>query len=558
MKKKIMFLILGLLSIFTVSSCKNKKEVKDTKVSILATSDVHCGVEDNLGYATLAGYRNKRADEGYSTTLVDCGDAIQGDTLGLLSNGEYIIDIMNETGYDIYTIGNHEFDYGIPNLSRLIDKFNGDTLSCNIEYTGDLENELDNVKPYVIKNYDDYKIGYVGITTPKAITTSTPSVFKDNGEYVYGFSYETTEGFYDTIQTSINNCKSDGADMIILLSHLGYGEEYGDCGSVPTMQNLSGYDIILDGHSHKVLETEYYKDKDGIDRPLVCLGTKLASFAEVVVDNESFEINYIKDYDGKDEAVEGAIDGIFFNFNELLETVISTSDIKLDMYEDVNGNSIRLPRNQETAIGNFYADAYRSKYGTDIGIINGGGIRSGFDAGNINYAQLYKMVPFGNFGCVIEATGKQIADYLEFTSRLRQKESNNGTKAVGENGAFANVSGLKYTIDTTIPSSITDESFDENGLFVGTIGERRVKNILVMDSVGEYVPIDLTKKYSIATITYIAFENGDGNTLFDGCKVIEDAGILDIDIIKDYFLKLNGNISAKYSSLEGRINIITE
>ena len=168
-----------------IKSGLEAEEHECEEIAILYTNDVHCGIEDNIGYAGLAAYI-KEAEALYEyVTLADCGDAIQGDFVGTVSNGEYIVDIMNELEYDFAVLGNHEFDYGMEQLSSLIEKSNAQYLGCNISYTGKNTNLLEAVKPYEIVEYGDTKVAFIGITTPESYTKSTPSYFMENGEYVY-------------------------------------------------------------------------------------------------------------------------------------------------------------------------------------------------------------------------------------------------------------------------------------------------------------------------------------------------------------------------------------
>lgn len=105
---------------------------KSNDIVILGTSDVHCGIDQNIGYAGLAAYKKAMADKYSYVALVDAGDAIQGDTIGTLSKGEYIVDIMNEVGYDVVTPGNHEFDYGMDQfLNVIVPKMKATYVSAN-------------------------------------------------------------------------------------------------------------------------------------------------------------------------------------------------------------------------------------------------------------------------------------------------------------------------------------------------------------------------------------------------------------------------------------------
>ena len=125
-------------------------KVQDKDISIIYTTDVHCAVESvidkegketNLGYAKVADYKNKLAENNY-VALVDAGDFLQGEFIGAISKGEYVMEIMNEMNYDVVTLGNHEFDYGIDVLKSRLTEFNGDVVSCNFSYIGNKEKKL--------------------------------------------------------------------------------------------------------------------------------------------------------------------------------------------------------------------------------------------------------------------------------------------------------------------------------------------------------------------------------------------------------------------------------
>ena len=224
--------------VFMLFGCGNKKKsstkttttkvgpvtLNDKDIVIMNTTDVHCAYEKNMGYSRLVNFKKDYEKTSY-VSLVDSGDYIQGGLVGNISNGKYIIDIMNKAGYDAAAIGNHEFDYGMDELSERISDFNGDILSCNFSYIGSKENKFENIKPYTIKTFGKYKVGYVGVTTPETLVSSNPITFKEDGKVVYSFKSNTKTEFYNCIQNNIDACKNDGADYVILLSHTGNNEE---------------------------------------------------------------------------------------------------------------------------------------------------------------------------------------------------------------------------------------------------------------------------------------------------------------------------------------------
>ena len=223
----------------------------DNDIVILYTNDVHCGVDDNLGYTGLAAVKNALEAQGKHVVLVDNGDAVQGDTIGTLSNGEYIIDIMNEAGYDVATPGNHEFDYGMEQFFALTEQANFPYVSANF-VDADGNTVLD---PYVIQDVAGVKIAFVGISTPKTITTSTPKYFQDeNGNYIYGFLQdESGEKLYSAVQSAVDAARAEGAQFVIALAHLGIEEDCSPWTSSEVIVNTTGIDAVLDGHSHSLI-----------------------------------------------------------------------------------------------------------------------------------------------------------------------------------------------------------------------------------------------------------------------------------------------------------------
>ena len=166
------------------SFCSDQTEAEAAHdIVILVTSDVHCGIDQGFGYAGLEQIRETMEADGDLTLLVDDGDSIQGEVIGTITDGEAIIDMMNEMHYDVAIPGNHEFDYGMDQFLHLTDEADFPYISCNFNKEGELVFD-----PYVIKEIGGKKIGFVGVTTPRTIVSSTPASFQDDdGNYIYGF-----------------------------------------------------------------------------------------------------------------------------------------------------------------------------------------------------------------------------------------------------------------------------------------------------------------------------------------------------------------------------------
>lgn len=507
-------------------------------VVILFENDVHCAVE---GYAKLSAMKNELAEAGASVGVVSSGDFVQGGSLGVISKGEYVIRLMNLVGYDAAALGNHEFDYRIDRLKELTQMLEAEAVCCNLKKIGETETVF---KPYTIVSYGDIDIAYIGVTTPDTITSSSPAQFMDeNGEYIYSFE---GGGLYETVQESIDAAKEDGADYIIALSHLGTENVYEQWSAQTLIQNTSGLDAVLDGHSHSVVERLAVKDKDGNDVIVSSTGTKFANVGKLTISEGTVktELVPLDSYEKNDEAVTKYIEEINAEYQKLGERKIGESKVVLTTVDE-NGN--RIIRTTESNLGDLCADAYRVMTGADIGFINGGGIRADIDAGEITFNEILSVFPFNNDTDIAEVTGQQIADALEFSVM----------DYPNERGGFQHVSGLKFEFDPDIPSSVI---LDENTAFAGVTGERRVRNIKVLNKQsGEYEPIGTDKIYTLASHSYLLEEQGDGYSMFKDIKGLVRTGVLDVELLENYITeKLGGVVGEEYAQSQNRINVLDE
>lgn len=525
---------------------------KNGDIYILFTSDVHCGVSRGFGYAGLKRVKDTLEKNGYETILVDDGDSIQGEAIGTLSKGEAIVNLMNEAGYDVAIPGNHEFDYGTARFLELAQKAEYKYISCNLTYLDELV-----LEPYVIKEAAGKKIGFVGVTTPRTVRGSKPSNFQnENGEYVYGFMQEDLTGakVYQAVQDAADAARAEGADYVYLMAHLGNEEECRPWTYADVIANTNGIDVVLDGHSHD-MDQIVMKNKDGENVTRSAVGTKLASigYSHISAEGEIVETG-IWSWPNKTSAPElldiqgdmrDAVSAAEKVVAEQMDIVVASSSVNLSIYDpievDANGRPIRMIRRAETNMGDFCTDAYRDQSGADIAIENGGAVRAIIDKGDITYGDIISVKPFGNELCVIEVTGQQILDALEWGSR----------HVPGESGAFLQVSGLSYEINSAIDSPCSE---DENGMFVGLDGERRVQNVIVGEE-----PLDPERTYSLVSQNFLLMENGDGFTMFKDSPVLKEGIKLDNQVLIDYIVEtLGGVIGEEYADLygQGRITIL--
>lgn len=532
---------------------------KSDDIVVLYTNDVHCqvdpavnkeGVQTNAGYTNVAAYKADMLDTHNYVTLVDCGDAIQGGPIGAMTKGEAIVTVMNTVGYDIATFGNHEFDYGMDQLAKLVESAHAQYISCNFTYTGEGTAKV-SADPYVIKDYGDTKVAFVGISTPESFTKSTPTYFQDeNGNYVYSFAEGNNgQDLYDAVQKAVDDAKSAGADHVVAVAHTGTDESSTPWTSNEVIANTTGIDVYLDGHSHSTIVGDKVANKDGEEVILTSTGTKLKNIGKLVIGAEGITTELVSaaSYTGTNEAASTEIAKVEDELNKTLTQVVAKSDVDLTTLDPETGK--RAVRSAETNLGDLCADAYRVLYNTDIGFVNGGGIRADIKAGDITFEDIINVHPFSNEACVVKVSGQAILDALELSASAYP----------GENGGFLQVSGLCYGINSKIPSSVVK---DDKGAFVKVDGERRVSNVyLLNDETGKYdIPIDPEAVYTVASHNYMLLSGGDGYTMFKNDPQFEqDTTItprLDNKVLIDYIVEeLSGVVGEEYANLtgEGRI-----
>ena len=523
---------------------------KNGEIYILYTSDVHCGIDKGFGYVGLQQVRDTLEAEGYTTILVDDGDSIQGDPVGTLSEGEAIIGLMNAMHYDAAIPGNHEFDYGTDRFLELTKMAEFPYISCNFNYMGELLFD-----PYVIKEAAGLKIAFVGVTTPNTVGDSSPIHFQNEaGEFIYGFLQEdrTGESLYTAVQSAVDQARAEGADLVYIMGHCGLEADASPWTYADIIAHTRGIDVFLDGHSHDT-EQVVMKNMDGEDVTRSACGTQLASigYSHISAEGKVLETGIwswtnnvsVPELLGLDNPIGDQIAQAQAEFQELLSEVIASTPYTLTINDpvevDSSGVPIRMVRRAETNLGDLCADAFRDQGQADIGFINGGGVRQTIEKGDITYGDILSVLPFGNMLCVLEVTGQDVLDALEW-----------GVRSVpDENGSFLQVSGVSFEVDVSIESGcITDDA----DMFAGVEGERRVKNVMVG---GE--PIDPEKTYTVAGHDYMLLQIADGYTMFRDAPVLQNKVKLDNQLLIDYIQDtLGGVIGAEYADPTGQGRIV--
>ncbi|MBR6535204.1 MAG: bifunctional metallophosphatase/5'-nucleotidase [Clostridia bacterium] len=506
--------------------------VKNTEdIVIIYENDVHCAVD---GYSKISALKNELKQTYENVGVVSSGDYVQGTSLGAVSKGEYIVNLMNLVGYDAVGLGNHEFDFRISRLDELVDIMNTKPICCNFQKIGQDETYF---KPYSIVSYGEVDIAYIGVITPGTISSSSPAQFKDeNGDFIFTFN---PLDLYSIVQRNIDSAIAEGADYVIALSHLGDLEPTHSV--LELIENVSGLDIVLDGHSHSVIENRLVEDKLGNNVVLTSTGTKFQNIGKLTISSDSITTELISTdkYNNTDPAVDAYIKQINDEYSQIGNRKIAYSQYDL-ITHDKDGN--RLVRNAETNLGDLCADAFRVIADADIGYVNGGGIRSDIKAGDITFNDILSVFPFNNQLVVSELSGQTIKDMLEMSVMNWPIED----------GSFPHVSGITFSVDKSIPSSVT---IDENAFFTGVDGEYRVYDIKILDKKsGEYKPIELDKKYTFASHNYYLLEYGSGMAMLADGTVIRNDGTLDVEVLEKYILEeLSGVVGEQYKEMSQNV-----
>ena len=562
-KSKLLSLLLALAMCFSLAVSANAAESgssqQDGAVTILYTNDVHTyidndqeeGAENALTYSKVAAYKNSLGD----ALLVDAGDHIQGTAYGSMDDGATIVELMNAAGYDLATLGNHEFDYGMERALQVIQEADFPYISCNFYHEENGvrgENVLDS---YEVFEVGGVSVAIIGITTPESFTKSTPAYFQDgNGNYIYGIAGgEDGSALYDAVQTAID-AASQEADYVIALGHLGDDPSSAPWTSEEVIAHTTGLDAFIDGHSHSTVEMKEVADESGNTVVLTQTGSYLNALGQMTIAADGTITTQLLSGDElagiTPDAEVLAIESAWIaEIDAELGQVIGRIDDTLDNYA---ADGTRQVRNQETNTGDFAADALYYLFDNmdldvDVAIMNGGGVRNEAITGDISYLTCKEIHTFGNVACLITVTGQQILDALEWGAK----------DAPAESGGFLQVSGLTYTINTAIPSTVQQ---DDKGVWTGgPTGEYRVSDVQVLNNqTGAYEPLDLDAEYNLAGYNYTLRDLGDGFAMFDGAVNVLDYVMEDYMVLANYVQSFENGLVTGYAAPAGRITIVNE
>ena len=514
------------------------------KTVILHTNDVHGAID---GYAYIPTLRSWFESQGATdVVVVDAGDFSQGTTYVSASKGYAAIEMMNAAGYDIVTLGNHEFDFGFEQLMLNLEDAKFDVITSNVILDETNESILpayDIVSFYLSDPAQPYlKIAFVGLETPETATKVNPGLIQEIHFTAFDELYTNAQAAVDAVREEV--------DIVIALAHLGVDNESKANGyrSIDLLNHVNGIDFVIDGHSHTVMTA----GENG--EPIQSTGTKFANIGVIVIDNETktIENNFLVSTAGltKNGPVAALAQDIMDAVDARYGAVFATSEVLL------NGDKAPGNRTEETNLGDLITDAMvwsvvkeggiAQPESQVVGITNGGGIRATINAGDVTMKDINTVLPFGNTVAVIYVTGNELLEVLEASTFCTPD-------AVG---GYPQTSGIQWTLDTT-------KAYDQGSVYVlgGKEGSyfapASIQRVTIESINGQ--PFDPEAVYAVVTNNFCA---AGGDTYNAFARAYEEGSGFDTGIPMDEAVMayieevLNGTITAEaYGAPRGSVTI---
>jgi len=498
--KKLSITLLTLILVMTLSFTILAEEVN---LRIYHVNDVHSRVEEDdyagsMGYAKMATLIKEARRERENVMFLDAGDTFHGQTIANINDGESISHILDLMKLDAVTLGNHDFNFGQQRLEELAEMSRFPFLAANLSREDG--KEIPYTEDYIIKEYDGVKVGVFGLATPE-------TTFKTHPKNVEGLVFENPITTAEAVVSELEN----KVDVIVALSHLGIseGSEYT---SKMVAEEVAGIDLIVDGHSHNVLE-EGMKVNDTM---IVMAGeySKFLGYVDLTVENgevEAITPNLIPREDTANVEKDYIISLVVDRVNKANEVI--TSQVVGRTTVELNGAREHV-RTGETNLGNLITDAMKAKFNADAAITNGGGIRASINQGEITQGEVITVLPFGNTAMLMELSGADLRAALEHGI----------SEYPATEGLFPQVSGIKFTFDGDAEAG------------------NRVQKVWVA---GE--ELDPNKMYTVATNDFMK-AGGDGYSMFADAPIVSEAGGLE-EVLMEY-IEANAPVAPE---VEGRI-----
>ena len=497
------------------------------KTVILHTNDVHGAI---AGYAYITALKADYEAKGAEVILVDAGDYSQGTSYVSVTKGLDAIEMMNAAGYDVVTLGNHEFDYGYTQLKDNMTKAKFKVLCADV-FNADGTPIFDANYTYTTKS--GVKVGFFGMETPETQTKANPTKIK-------GLTFATNDAFTKAAADQVEALKD--ADVVICLAHLGVDGESKPYRSTDLYAAVKGIDFIIDGHSHTVMT----KGENG--EPIQSTGTAFANIGVIVIDDatkkiESNSLFEIKEDTAKDATVAAAAQKIIDRIDKEYGAVFAKSEVELNGAKAPNGN-----RDSETNNGDLITDAMVWKILQDkesltvdadhvVAVTNGGGIRKAINPGDVTKKNINEVLPFGNTVVTIYITGAELLEALEASTYCTPDAI----------GGFPQVSGINYTISTAVAYDANAETYPASTYY----GPKSINRVTINSINGKEFKADDT--YAVITNDFCG-GGGDTYYAFAAATAKFDTGIPLDEVVMEYITaELKGVIGKQYAEPQGRI-----
>ena len=543
--RKVLALLLSVVMTLTLlvsSAWADEPKPLDGKTVILHTNDVHGSIEL---YAKVAAMKDDYEAQGAQVILADAGDYSQGTVYVSVNKGKDAVTMMNAAGYDVATIGNHEFDYGYAQLKSNLDSAAFKVVCANV-----LQDGSPVFDAYTMINKGGVQVAFVGLETPEAQTKANPAL-------IQGLTFLAGDEMYAAVQTQVDAARTAGADIVIVLTHLGVDSSSEPNTSYDLYKKVNGIDFIIDGHSHTVMT----KGPEG--EPIQSTGTALNNIGVITIDNATKKIEsnelipiwHTEEVDGENVTV--------YDYTKSDETVANAAKAIIDPIDadydqkfaesavDLNGAKAPGNRTEETNLGDLITDAMmwaiKTKApGVDmnnaVAITNGGGIRAAIAKGDITKKDVNTVLPFGNTLAVVYVKGSELLEALEVSTYCTPKSL----------GGFPQFAGMEVELNTACEYDANDTTYPGSTYF----GPKSINRITIKTVNGKAFDKDAT--YAVITNNFLA-AGGDTYYAFAAAQTQFDTGLPLDEILMEYItVELNGVVTDKYAAPQGRLTIVND
>ena len=541
--RKVLALLLSVVMTLTLlvsSAWADEPKPLDGKTVILHTNDVHGSIEL---YAKVAAMKGDYEAQGAQVILADAGDYSQGTVYVSVNKGKDAVTMMNAAGYDVATIGNHEFDYGYAQLKSNLDSAAFKVVCANV-----LQDGSPVFDAYTMINKGGVQVAFVGLETPEAQTKANPAL-------IQGLTFLAGDEMYAAVQTQVDAARTAGADIVIVLTHLGVDSSSEPNTSYDLYKKVTGIDFIIDGHSHTVMT----KGPEG--EPIQSTGTALNNIGVITIDNATKKIEsnelipiwHTEEVDGKEVPV--------YDYTKSDETVANAAKAIIDPIDadydqkfaesavDLNGAKAPGNRTEETNLGDLITDAMMWAIKTQapgvdmnnaVAITNGGGIRAAIAKGDITKKDVNTVLPFGNTLAVVYVKGSELLEALEVSTYCTPKSL----------GGFPQFAGMEVELNTACEYDANDTTYPGSTYF----GPKSINRITIKTVNGKAFDKDAT--YAVITNDFLA-AGGDTYYAFAAAQTQFDTGLPLDEILMEYItVELNGVVTDKYAAPQGRLTIV--